>query len=914
MTLVQKLGSIATATALSLASLVGFAAPASAAATCVVDSFTDGAGSDADLSRTIRFCLGDITDQGTITFAHGGGPQSIEIESSLSVSGKIVTIDGGELITIKRKASATGNFSLLVTDSTFTIDGIAFTDGVNGNGAAIYANGQNGTIRNSEFIDNLSASSAAVYFNGGLVTNSTFTRNSGAYGAAVYADSTLTVTDSEFTDNISTQDGGAIYSYGDITVSNSTFRRNSANDEGGAIRGSLDINVNGSTFASNSAGDDGGALWASVNITINGPTTFTSNLAINEGGAVWADEDIEVNDSTFTNNRVTASGSDGGAIYNYDDGYHLVVNRSIFTGNTAVDQGGAIWKYDEDVLVTDSTFISNGASEGGAIFNEGGDVDPTRSVFDGNTATNDGGAIWAYSDIDSTASAFTSNTAGNDGGALYTDVSDTDIIDSYFALNQATRNGGAIEIDEHIRITNSTFYQNSASGQGGAIHNDDNATDLGFIQTSTFVDNQSGTGSSAVYWVQDQDMYLFGNLFLGQPGQLQLDSAFSGRIVDSGSNVSSDSFFGSPVTLASVGAGVPETATLTLRPIVPFSSIEATGVVIDQAAIDSWDSVKPTSPSLTADQQGTTRILSYFPGAQYISLQCDPGTYSENGNRPCITAPVGKFVETSGANEAIACPAGTYQPNQGSTACLIASPGYFVAFSGSEDQLLCPVGTYQPNAGSVECMSAEPGYFVANSGSTSQTACPSGLTSQAAASVCYQAGAAVPSVTYVGPVISAVTVDSGSTDEALVTGIRLDTIDQVSVSGTALASRLDTAGHLFFDTSSLVAGTYRVEFLSSIAGVTLYADLVIETKAVTATSDRKVNAGSFKGYVAVYAKGYEGSRLSAKVGKDWVIVSSIPSSSNNLYRHVEFTGAGVDVAVRIYIDRVLIDTINLTTK
>ena len=75
-----------------------------------------------------------------------------------------------------------------------------------------------------------------------------------------------------------------------------------------------------------------------------------------------------------------------------------------------------------------------------------------------------------------------------------------------------------------------------------------------------------------------------------------------------------------------------------------------------------------------------------------------------------------------------------------------------------------------------------------------------------------------------------------------------------------------------------------------------------------------MNAGSFKGYVAVYAKGYEGHRLSAKVGKDWVIVPSIPAATNDLYRHVEFTGAGVDVAVRIYIDRVLVDTINLTTK
>ena len=77
------------------------------------------------------------------------------------------------------------------------------------------------------------------------------------------------------------------------------------------------------------------------------------------------------------------------------------------------------------------------------------------------------------------------------------------------------------------------------------------------------------------------------------------------------------------------------------------------------------------------------------------------------------------------------------------------------------------------------------------------------------------------------------------------------------------------------------------------------------------SADQKVNAGSFKGYVAVYAKGYEGQRLSAKVGNDWVVV---PSLASNFERVVEFTGAGYTIAVRIYIDRVLVDTITVTTK
>ena len=76
-------------------------------------------------------------------------------------------------------------------------------------------------------------------------------------------------------------------------------------------------------------------------------------------------------------------------------------------------------------------------------------------------------------------------------------------------------------------------------------------------------------------------------------------------------------------------------------------------------------------------------------------------------------------------------------------------------------------------------------------------------------------------------------------------------------------------------------------------------------------ADTKVNAGSFKGYVAVYAKGHQGKRLSAKIGNDWVVVESLAS---NFERIVDFTGAGYTISVRIYIDRVLEDTIVVTTK
>jgi hypothetical protein len=122
-------------------------------------------------------------------------------------------------------------------------------------------------------------------------------------------------------------------------------------------------------------------------------------------------------------------------------------------------------------------------------------------------------------------------------------------------------------------------------------------------------------------------------------------------------------------------------------------------------------------------------------------------------------------------------------------------------------------------------------------------------------------------------------------------------------------------------TSAADSGTFTVTAVYRSAGsATATADIVTSVQAITvgagdatasASDDQKVNAGSFKGYVAVYAKGYQGQRMSAKIGNDWVVVESLAS---NFERVVDFTGAGYTIAVRIYIDRVLVDTITVTTK
>jgi hypothetical protein len=88
------------------------------------------------------------------------------------------------------------------------------------------------------------------------------------------------------------------------------------------------------------------------------------------------------------------------------------------------------------------------------------------------------------------------------------------------------------------------------------------------------------------------------------------------------------------------------------------------------------------------------------------------------------------------------------------------------------------------------------------------------------------------------------------------------------------------------------------------------------TTAITATgvaaSETKVNVGSFKGYVALYAKGYKGQKMTAIVAGKWIKVDSLAS---DFERVVRYTGAGYSITTKIYIDGVQIgDAFTTMTK
>jgi hypothetical protein len=152
--------------------------------------------------------------------------------------------------------------------------------------------------------------------------------------------------------------------------------------------------------------------------------------------------------------------------------------------------------------------------------------------------------------------------------------------------------------------------------------------------------------------------------------------------------------------------------------------------------------------------------------------------------------------------------------------------------------------------------------------------------------------------------------------ELSLTGTNLYNLDQVTVGGIEVDFEIISDRAINLNIGCLTPGSHDLTFHSSWGNNTAKGKVVVieEPVAITPAVNQKVNAGSFKGYVAVYALGHEGKRLSAKIGKDWVVIPEIPARDNNLYRVTDFTGAGVDIQVRIYIDRELLETIPLTTK
>ncbi len=295
-------------------------------------------------------------------------------------------------------------------------------------GAAYLYQGDSIQFSNCKIVANIAGyEGGAIYVNGGnhLFQNNTFESNKGGgFGGAVYGTNcTLIFNENNFTDNqVIKQSGGQFpmptpnfYASGgaiasklsSLEITNNLFEDNIA------------------IVPSNTNNTQGGALYLE-----NGTHIITENQFINNqslylptgvqvsfGGAVYlsnANSTIEKNE--FIENITHGS---GGALY-FTSGNHLV-KSNLFEGNNAVGLGGAMSCSSTTLKAVNNIFNRNSCgNKGGAVHSAftGGINTFVNNTFYGNTAIQDGGAMYFDTSQDSVlntifwANAINGNSTG----------------------------------------------------------------------------------------------------------------------------------------------------------------------------------------------------------------------------------------------------------------------------------------------------------------------------------------------------------------------------------------------------------------------------------------------------------------------------------------------------------------------
>lgn len=185
-------------------------------------------------------------------------------------------------------------------------------------------------------------------------------------------------------------------------------------------------------------------VQGNVRSEIVGLTLTNGSAPGANGGAILNQGSLRVVDS-----RVTSSTARyGGGINNFGQGGSatLVLLRSEVSDNTATDNGGGVYNWGtggEAVMeVTQSSIVNNEAgSLGGGGFNWQGNLSVKNSTFSGNTASDQGGALYAtLAESRFVASTISANDAGTAAGGLAIAQGEIELAQTILAGNTAAQN------------------------------------------------------------------------------------------------------------------------------------------------------------------------------------------------------------------------------------------------------------------------------------------------------------------------------------------------------------------------------------------------------------------------------------------------------------------------------------------
>ena len=373
---------------------------------------------------------------------------------------------------------------LTISDSTFSKNGGLY-------GAGIFIQGSKFSITSCVFDSNTASGKG----------NMTPNDNNGAAIEVTNTDKAITgtISKTKFTNN-KAQYGGAIdICAGTIKIINSKFINNSADVEGGAIdinaaNGNPKVTISSSNFINNSA-PVGGAICNVHDLTVKG-STFIDNTPNTIFNWVGAGGNLNLNIRTFTdlqnaiglvtgtltlNQNIAMTAKEAADFTN-----GITINKDIVIdgkGHTIDAKNlGRIFSIGEGftVTLTNATLINGKATEGGAIYNDGSLTLSDVKLSD-NAADSYGGAVFNNGELVVSDSVFDSNDIVNRGSAS---------VDYGGAAIYNWKEGT-------LKVTNSNFTNNIKNYKNGdnlvgAITTIGNAT----VSGSNFVNNSGRWGGA----------------------------------------------------------------------------------------------------------------------------------------------------------------------------------------------------------------------------------------------------------------------------------------------------------------------------------------------------------------------------------------------------------------------------------
>ena len=551
-----------------------------------IETFTDLQNA-IDLVDGILTLDSDIamTDDEAAGFVNG-----VAINKNIRIDGKGHTIDAKNL---GRIFSIGEGFTVTLTNATL-INGKA------DKGGAIYNDGSL-TLSDVKLSDNAADGYGGAVFNNGelVVSDSVFDSNdivnrgsaSVDYGgAAIYNwyDGVLTVSGSNFTNNIKNYKNGdclvgAVATIGDATISDSYFVNN-AGRWGGAISASGYL----------IAGDDVNTL------TVSG-STFKENGGLYGAGIFVAGSDFTVSDCVFDKNTafgkgdMTPNNNNGAAIVVTDTGKAIAgaITGSNFTNNKA-QYGGAIYICEGNIAISDSLFVNNSADvEGGAIDIDSAINNPVVTVENSKFVNNTpqaihnskelhlgietftdlqnaidlvDGILTLDSDIamtDDEAAGFVNGVAINkniriDGKGHTIDAKNlgrifsigegfTVTLTNATLINGKADKGGAIYNDGSLTLSDVKLSDNAADGYGGAVFNNGELVVSDSVFDSNDIVNRGSAsvdyGGAAIYNWYDGVLTVSGSNFTNNIKNYKNGDCLVGAVATIGDATISDSYF-----------------------------------------------------------------------------------------------------------------------------------------------------------------------------------------------------------------------------------------------------------------------------------------------------------------------------------------------------------------------------------